>query len=61
MENGILVEKKINMDKDSTQGTEQTSGSASKNSSPAGKRAAAAQRRWQPHNIAEYFFFNDNG
>lgn len=61
MENGILVEKKINMDKEAaTQASEPSQGPASKNSSPAGKRAAA-KRRWQPHNIAEYFFFNDNG
>lgn len=66
MENGILVEKKLNMDKDSTQASssdQASSASASKNaSSPAGKKqAAAARRKWHPHNIAEYLFFNDTG
>ena len=61
MENGILVEKKLNMDKDSTQASDQASAAgSSKNASPAGKKAAA-RRRWHPHNIAEYMFFNDSG
>ena len=67
MENGILVEKKLNLDHQNTQTTDDSSAAASgtnsssKNSSPAGKRKKGMRRQWHPHNIAEYFFFNDNG
>ena len=61
MENGILVEKKLNMNKD-TEASSDAASSASKNNSPNGKKqAAAARRKWHPHNIAEYLFFNDQG
>ena len=66
MENGILVEKKLNMEQpqttDDSSAAASGNNSSSKNSSPAGKRKKGGMRRqWHPHNIAEYFFFNDNG
>jgi hypothetical protein len=54
MENGILVEKKLNLNTESTNASDASA--ASKKASPSKNR-----RKWQAHNIAEYFFFNDNG
>jgi len=54
MENGILVEKKLKLNTETTQASDASA--SSNNGIPAIKR-----RKWQAHNIAEYFFFNDNG
>ena len=54
MENGILVEKKMKLNPDSTQASD--SSATANHEIPAKKR-----RKWQAPNIAEYFFFNDNG
>ena len=58
MENGILVERKLNME---AQATEMTGGAAAGETPSPGKGRLAARSRWQPHNIAEYLFFNDRG
>ena len=61
MENGILVEKKMNLEAQSEQDnpTQASAAASSKNSSPDKKRAK--RKAFIPHNVAEYFFFNDNG
>lgn len=56
MENGILVEKKIKPVEETPVVDDPTDPTVVTKAAPAKKR-----RIWQPHNIAEYFFFNQTG
>jgi len=57
MENGILVEKKAKQEIEAEKEGDAASG---KKASPS-KSSRVRKNKWIPHNIAEYFFFNDNG
>ena len=60
LENGILVEKKIvDQPEEATAATEDGSATSGKSKSPS--KLKRAKRKWQPRNVAEYFFFDDNG
>ena len=60
LENGILVEKKIvDQPEEGTAATEDGSATSGKSKSPS--KFKRAKRKWQPRNVAEYFFFDDNG
>ena len=54
LENGILVEKKHKPE-------EQEGEEGAAKSSPNKKKRRGARRKWNPNNMAEYFFFNDQG
>ena len=58
MENGILVEKKTRDPELAQTPGNSAAAQQTANSSPSKK---PTPKKWLPHNITEYFFFNDQG
>ena len=67
MENGILVEKKLKRNANVENGTEQADTTDTQNSAAASEEGKISspfktkKSKWHAHNIAEYFFFNEQG